>query len=85
VSEAILVAGMEEGEILDGVIAESGQQRSQLWRLRETIPEAEKHQGGSVKHDVSVTIDRIPEYLAAASARLAEIARMPVLDLRPHR
>jgi FAD/FMN-containing dehydrogenase len=66
---------MEEGEILDGVIAESGQQRSQLWRLRETIPEAEKHEGGSVKHDVSVTIDRIPEYLAAASARLAEIAQ----------
>lgn len=74
VSEAILMSGMEEGEISDGVIAESGQQRSQLWRLRESIPESEKHQGGSVKHDVSVTIDRIPEYLAAAPARLARIA-----------
>jgi FAD/FMN-containing dehydrogenase len=68
------MSGMEEGEILDGVIAESGQQRSQLWGLRETIPESEKHQGGSVKHDVSVTIDRIPEYLEAASRRLPTIA-----------
>ncbi|HKL63905.1 MAG TPA: FAD-linked oxidase C-terminal domain-containing protein, partial [Woeseiaceae bacterium] len=52
----------------------SGQQREQLWRLRESIPESEKHEGGSVKHDVSVTIDRIPEYLAEAPKRLAEIA-----------
>jgi FAD/FMN-containing dehydrogenase len=74
VSEAILMTGMEEGEITDGVIAESGQQREQLWRLRESIPESEKHEGGSVKHDVSVTIDRIPEYLAEAPKRLADIA-----------
>ncbi|WP_405229985.1 FAD-binding oxidoreductase [Lentisalinibacter sediminis] len=74
VSEAILMTGMEEGEITDGVIAESGQQREQLWRLRESIPESEKHEGGSVKHDVSVTIDRIPEYLAEAPKRIAEIA-----------
>ncbi|MEJ2602699.1 MAG: FAD-binding oxidoreductase [Gammaproteobacteria bacterium] len=74
VSEAILMTGMEEGEILDGVIAESGQQRKQLWRLRESIPESEKHEGGSVKHDVSVTIDRVPEYLAEAPGRLRAIA-----------
>lgn len=75
VSEAILVAGMEEGEILDGVLAESSRQRRELWRLRESIPEAEKHQGGSVKHDVSVTIDRIPGFLEDAPSRLAGIAR----------
>ena len=75
VTEAILVAGMEEGEILDGVIAESSRQRRGLWSLRESIPEAEKHEGGSVKHDVSVTIDRIPEFLEVAPRRLAEIAR----------
>lgn len=73
VCEAVLVSGMEEEEILDGVIAESSQQRSALWALREMIPESEKHQGGSVKHDVSVTIDRIPEYLDKASERLATI------------
>jgi FAD/FMN-containing dehydrogenase len=74
VSEAILVAGMENGEILDGVLAESSRQRTDLWRLRESIPESEKHQGGSVKHDVSVTVDRIPDFLEAAPRRLAAIA-----------
>ncbi len=68
VTEAILMSGIEDGDIVDGVIAESGQQRARLWQLRETIPESEKHAGKSVKHDVSVTIDRIPEYLARAPA-----------------
>ena len=73
VTETILMSGIEDGDVLDGVIAESGQQRDKLWRLRESIPEAEKHQGGSVKHDVSVTIDRIPAYLDAAPARIDAI------------
>ncbi len=70
VIERVLMDGMEAGSVVDGVIAESGQQRSKLWRLREAIPEAEKHNGGAVKHDVSVTIDRIPEYLERAPARV---------------
>ncbi|MEL7448996.1 MAG: FAD-binding oxidoreductase [Pseudomonadota bacterium] len=70
VTERVLMDGMEAGSVVDGVIAESGQQRSKLWRLREAIPEAEKHNGGAVKHDVSVTIDRIPEYLERAPARV---------------
>ena len=71
VTERILMSGMEAGDILDGVIAESGQQRDRLWALRESIPEAEKHTGGSVKHDVSVTIDRIPQFLERAPALIA--------------
>ncbi len=74
VGESILMSGMEAGEVLDGVIAESGQQRDRLWRLRESIPESEKHEGGSVKHDVSVTIDRIPEYLERAPAIIGGVA-----------
>ncbi len=74
VTEQILMSGMEAGQILDGVIAESGQQRDKLWRLRESIPEAEKHEGGAVKHDVSVTIDRIPAYLQQAPSRIEAIA-----------
>ncbi len=71
ITEAVLMRGLEDGDIVDGIIAESGQQRDRLWRLRESIPEAEKHDGGSVKHDVSVAIDRIPEYLARAPGVLA--------------
>ena len=75
VTEEILASRMEAGEVLDGVIAESGQQRDKLWRLRESIPEAERHEGGAVKHDVSVTIDRIPAYLDAAPARIDAVTR----------
>ncbi|MBT8143194.1 MAG: FAD-binding oxidoreductase [Gammaproteobacteria bacterium] len=72
--EALLMEGMERGDIVDGTIAESGQQRDKLWRLRESVPEAERHRGQVIKHDISVTIDRIPEFLAAAPDRLAAIA-----------
>ena len=74
VVETVLMEGMERGEILDGVIADSGQQRARLWQLRESIPESEKHAGMSVKHDVSVTIDRIADYLALAPQRVAAVA-----------
>ncbi len=71
--EHALEAGMASGDVLDGAIAESGPQRSGLWKLRESIPEAEKKHGGAIKHDVSVLISRIPEYLASAPARVAAI------------
>ncbi|HET8697537.1 MAG TPA: FAD-binding oxidoreductase, partial [Gammaproteobacteria bacterium] len=72
--ERTLAAGLEAGEILDGVVAESGAQRAALWLLRERVPEAERHAGGSVKHDVAVRIARIPELVTAATRELAAIA-----------
>ena len=74
VLERILEEGIEAGEILDGVVAESGAQRSALWRLRETIPEAERHEGGSIKHDVSVPVSRIAEFLDQAARVSAGVA-----------
>jgi FAD/FMN-containing dehydrogenase len=75
--ERILTAALDAGDVLDGVVADSGAQRSALWLLRERIPEAERHEGGSIKHDISVRISRIPEFLARAE---------PELKLRgPHR
>ena len=53
--------------VTDAVIAESEAQRAQLWRLRESISEAQKPEGGSIKHDVSVPIARIPEFLEVAT------------------
>ncbi|MEM6639388.1 MAG: FAD-binding oxidoreductase [Pseudomonadota bacterium] len=73
VCETILMRGMENGDVLDGVVAESGRQRDRLWHLRESIPEAEKHAGRSVKHDISVTVARMADYLAAAPAALAAV------------
>ncbi|NNF67224.1 MAG: FAD-binding oxidoreductase [Gammaproteobacteria bacterium] len=74
VTESILMSGMEDGDIVDGVIADSGAQRDELWGLRENIPESEKHLGGAIKHDVSVTIDKIPAYLRQAPAVIASVA-----------
>ena len=72
--ERVLAGGLASGEILDGTIADSLAQRSALWLLRERVPEAEKRDGGSVKHDVSVRIGRIAEFLALAEPALAAIA-----------
>jgi len=74
VFEKILQRGVASGEIINGVVAESGQQALEFWRLRESIPEAERGEGGSVKHDISVRISKIPEFLEKAEAMLGAIA-----------
>jgi FAD/FMN-containing dehydrogenase len=72
--ERILTTGLADGEILDGAIAESEAQRQALWRLRERLPEAERRESGSVKHDVSVRIGRIAEFMARVAPALERIA-----------
>jgi D-lactate dehydrogenase (cytochrome) len=72
--EHVLAGGLAAGEILDGAIAESEAQRRGLWLLRERVPEAERRNGGSIKHDVSVRIGQIPEFIARAEPALATIA-----------
>jgi D-lactate dehydrogenase (cytochrome) len=70
----VLEAGLAAGEILDGTLAQSEAQRRSLWLLRERIPEAERRDGGSVKHDVSVRIARFAEVIARAEPELERIA-----------
>jgi FAD/FMN-containing dehydrogenase len=60
--------------VTDAVIAESEAQRAALWRLRESISEAQKPEGGSIKHDVSVPIARIPEFIETASNAVEALA-----------
>lgn len=69
----IFIAGqMEEGGVIsDGVLALSSDQARRLWALRENISEAQKLEGISIKHDVSVPVSRIPEFLARAGEQLA--------------
>ncbi len=62
--------GMEAGEVLDAVVASSDQQAGALWHIREAIPEAQNYEGASIKHDVSVPVSRIPEFIDRASAAL---------------
>ncbi len=71
--ERVLVTGLEAGEVDDGVIAASGAQRADLWSLRERVPEAERHAGGAVKHDVSVRIASLPAFVETAVAQLGRL------------
>jgi len=77
--EAELGASLERGEALDAALAESLAQREALWRLRESIPEAQRAEGASLKHDVSVPVAALPAFhdeAAAAGLRLAPEARL---------
>lgn len=71
--ESVFELGAERDWLLDGVIAESGPQTDGLWRLRESIPEAEKLAGGGYKHDISLPISAIPEFVNKVSPTLDEI------------
>jgi len=57
-----------QGVIDDAVLAQTLEQRAALWRLRELIPQTQAREGGSIKHDISVPIDRIPDFLEEADA-----------------
>lgn len=65
--ERLLTRASERGVITDAVLAQSVQQAQGLWRLREAASEAQKPEGGSIKHDVSVPVARIPEFLEKAA------------------
>ena len=68
--ERILAAGFANGDVLDAALAGSSEQRAAFWRLRERVPEAERREGGALKHDVSVPIARIPDLVARAQREL---------------
>lgn len=71
--EALLERAMERGLVADGTIAASEAQARALWALREHVSEAQKHEGGSIKHDVSVPVSRVPEFLRRAAAAVEAI------------
>ena len=69
--ETELAATIAEGRVTDGAIATSESQAQALWQLRENISEAQKRDGVSIKHDISVPVSAIPDFLEAAGAALA--------------
>lgn len=73
--EEVLGKAIEDGLLLDAVIAQSVAQSKAFWHLRESIPLAEAELGKSVKHDVSIPISRIAEFVSVTNAALQ--ARFP--------
>lgn len=65
--ETILGEAMEAGTVLDAVIAQNETQGTALRHLREAIPEAQKAEGASIKHDISVPVAAIPDFIARAA------------------
>ena len=66
-AETALEAALEQASVLDAVVAGSSAQAEALWQLRESIPEAQKRAGACIKHDVSVPVSRLPEFLQRAT------------------
>ena len=66
VMETLFESAIEDGLVLDGTIAASEAQAKNLWALREYVSEAQKPEGGSIKHDVSVPVSQVPEFLRRA-------------------
>jgi FAD/FMN-containing dehydrogenase len=71
--EAILERGMEDGIVDDAVIAASLAQRQAFWKLRDEMSAAQKPQGGSIKHDVSVPVAAVPDFIAEANAAVVKL------------
>jgi FAD/FMN-containing dehydrogenase len=69
-TEALLEIALEQGMISDAVMAQNNAQRRELWALRENMSEAQKHEGGSIKHDVAVPVSALPAFIAEASVAL---------------
>lgn len=72
--EEFLGAEIESRGVRDAVVARGGRQRDALWHLREHVPEAQKLEGASIKHDVSLPVARLPEFVAAGERLLGELA-----------
>jgi D-lactate dehydrogenase (cytochrome) len=77
--ESAIAKAVEDGLATDASMAASESQRAALWRLRESFSEAQKREGASLKHDVSVSIDAIPELIARGSAAVEAL----VTGIRP--
>jgi D-lactate dehydrogenase (cytochrome) len=69
--ERALAAALGSGLVTDAAIAQSERERAAFWRLRETIPEAQRRDGASLKHDVSVPVASLPAFVDEAGAWIA--------------
>ena len=71
--QTILTTALERGLISDATLAASFQHARDFWSLRESFSEAQKGAGGSIKHDISVPVSRIPEFLSSAAIVVEKI------------
>lgn len=66
--ESTLAEAAHSGLVADAAFASSDTQREAMWRLRESIPEAQRREGPGLKHDIAVPISALAEFVTRASA-----------------
>ena len=76
--EGLFTDAAEAGLVSDGVIAQSGQQAADLWTIRETIPDANRHIGAIASHDISLPLSEIARFIHDATAMLVDRADLRI-------
>jgi FAD/FMN-containing dehydrogenase len=71
--EAILAQGLEDEIVDDAVMAANLSQRQAFWKLRDEMSWAQKPEGGSIKHDISVPVAAVPAFIAEADAAVTKL------------
>ena len=66
--EAYLAEAMEKGLVLDAVVAQNEGQARSFWALRENHSESQKREGPSIKHDISVSVSKLPDFVTEGLA-----------------
>ena len=72
-AEALIAGALEAGLVTDAALAGNPAQAAALWKLRESLSEAQKPEGGSIKHDVSVPVSRIPALVERVDAAVTAL------------
>ena len=70
--EQLFEQAFDKGFAQDAALAESETQRNAFWHMRESMSEAQRPEGGSIKHDISVPIAKVPEFMDEASKAVLE-------------
>ncbi len=70
--EQLLETAFEDGCVSDAVVAENLTQANQLWHIRESIPLAQAEEGLNIKHDISIPVSSIPEFVTVTDKILQD-------------
>ena len=71
--ESILAQGMDQSIVDDALIAANLSQRNAFWKLRDEMSAAQKPEGGSIKHDISVPVAAVPDFIEQANAAVVKL------------
>jgi FAD/FMN-containing dehydrogenase len=71
--ESILAKGLDDGIVDDAVISANLAQRMAFWKLRDEMSAAQKPEGGSIKHDISVPVVAVPDFIEQANAAVVKL------------